>query len=177
MMLTIIYIVMLVAGLAVLVPRPSGDCPARSAPGSQSRPDASSVKVLRLVPLAIGTGAAVFGVVGLVISRWTDMAPGRGVIWSLGAGLLVGFVVQAVLYYRVLRRTAAQPLPPDPALGLTADVVITIPGNGIGQIAYDSQGQTLQIGASSATFETLPAGSVVVIEKITRRIALVRPIS
>ncbi|MEZ4515412.1 MAG: hypothetical protein R3C44_00760 [Chloroflexota bacterium] len=175
MMLTILFAVILVAGLVVVVLGFYGL--SRSfTPGSQTQADVSA-QVARLIPISIGIGAAVFGIVGLLILYLTDMGSGPSVIWALGAGLLVGFAVQAVLYYRLLRHAATQPPPPDPSLGLVAEVVITSPGNGIGQIAYQSDGQTFQIGASSATFEKIPVGSTVRIESITRRVAIVRPVS
>jgi hypothetical protein len=171
-MLTVIYGIVLIAGLIVAGLGLLGMSRSFS-PGSQPQADVSG-QVLRLVPLAVGIGAAVFGLAGLVLSRLTAVEPGPSVIYALGAGLLVGFTVQAILYYRVLQHTVAQPPAPDPSVGRLAQVVIAIPGNGIGQITYESEGQGWQIGASSATFEAIPAGSQVVIEQIVRRVALVR---
>lgn len=172
-MLTVVYIIVLVVGLVVAAVGLMAL--ARTfTPGSQAQADIST-EVVRYVPLAVGTGAAVFGVTGLILDRWSALSPGAGVIWALGAGLLVGFVIQAVLYARALRHLAAEPSP-DASQGMRAEVVITIPGNGIGQIAYHANGQTIALGASSATFQTIPAGATVVIERILRHVALVRPI-
>lgn len=173
-MITTLYIIVLIAGLVVAGLGLLGLSRA-FVPGSQAQPDVST-QALRLVPLALGAGAAVFGAAGLILLAGTALPPGETVVWALAAGLLVGFAVEAVLYLRVLRRTAAQPPPVDPDQGLRAQVVITIPGNGIGQISYRSDGRAVSAGAGSATFETIPAGTTVVIDRVIRTIAIVRPI-
>jgi hypothetical protein len=173
-MITTLYIILLIAGLIVAALGLLGLSRA-FVPGSQAQPDASA-QALRLVPLALGAGAAVFGAVGLILRAGTGLPPGETVVWALAAGLLAGFAVEAVLYVRVLRRVAAQPPPVDPDQGLRAQVVITIPSNGIGQISYRSDGRSVSAGAGSATFETIPAGTTVVIDRVIRTIAIVRPI-
>lgn len=174
MMISTLYLIVLIAGLVVAALGALGLW--RSfVPGSQAQADISA-QALRLVPLALGLGAAVAGAVGLVLVRLTTVQAGMTVLWALGAGLLVGFAIEAALYLRLLRRMAVQPPPITPDEGLTAQVVIDIPANGIGQITYCHNGETVSVGASSATFEDIPAGSAVVIDRIAGVIAVVRPI-
>lgn len=173
-MLSLLFLVLLIVGLLVSLLGLLGW--RRSfRPGSQASPDASG-HIVRLLPIALGVGAAVFGLAGLVLGQLANLGPGATVIWALATGLLAGFVVQAVLYYRLLRDETAATDETDSAAGLPATVVITIPGNGIGQIAYEHGGRTVQCGASSLTFEAIPQGTTVVIERVVRRIAQVRPV-
>lgn len=173
-MITTLYLIALLAGLVAATFGLLGLW--RSfVPGHQAQPDISA-QALRLLPLALGAGAAVFGAVGLVLVRLTDIQQGATVLWSLGAGLLVAFVIEAVLTVRLLRRVAVQPPAAVADEGLTARVVVTIPGNGVGEITYRHDGETISTGASSATFETIPAGSAVRIERVVRNIAIVRPV-
>lgn len=172
-MLTLLYMAILIIGLIVAGWSVLGL--SRSfAPGTRSQAGASD-EVMRMVPIAAGAGAAVFGAVGLVLAQWTDLEPSLSIIWALAAGLSAGFAVQMTLYFGLLRRLVANPAPPEPILGRTAEVVVAIPGQGFGRIAYRNNGQMTQIDASAGTHQPIPKGTLVIIEEIVRQVAKVRP--
>jgi hypothetical protein len=63
----------------------------------------------------------------------------------------------------------------DDAVGRQAEVVITVPHDGLGQIAYDNVSGHITLGARSVSGHPIPRGSIVTIERVNGRVAVVRP--
>jgi len=147
-------------------------------PGSQSRPKGSTHPLFsRAAFYSLGLGAAVFGGVGLLALLVLRVAPVSAILWSLGVGLVVGFAALALLVYLPRRGQAEEALIDFDAAGRRAQVVIPIPANGLGEVALvDDGGEQIHLGARAATGVAIDAGGMVVIERVTRRVAVVSPL-
>jgi membrane protein implicated in regulation of membrane protease activity len=62
------------------------------------------------------------------------------------------------------------------AVGREVEVTISIPAEGRGQIAYNNVSGRVTMGARSATGEKISSGNTVIIEKVSGRNAVVRPV-
>jgi len=131
----------------------------------------------RAVFYSLGLGAAVFGGVGLLALLLLRVAPTSSILWSLGVGLLAGFAALALLVYLPRRGQVEEALLDFDAAGRRAQVVIPIPANGLGEVALvDDGGEVLHLGARAATGATIAAGATVVIERVSKRVAVVSPL-
>ena len=62
------------------------------------------------------------------------------------------------------------------AVGRDAQVIITVPSDGLGEITFDNVSGRVTLGARSATGKQIVNGQAVRIEEVTGRVALVRPV-
>jgi hypothetical protein len=175
--LVIAYGIVLIVGLALIAAALLSLLRSFSA-GSRTRPPDSAGRVLsRAVSYSLGLGAVVFGIVGLVARLVLRVAPGPSVLWSLGAGLLVAFIAQAVLVYLPNRNRVEEAAVAVDAEGREAQVVIPVPANGLGEVAYREGTARVNLGARSAAGQPIPQGEVVLIERVVNRVAIVRPVN
>lgn len=147
-------------------------------PGSQTRPAGITHPLLsRAVSYSLGLGATVFGAVGLLVSLLFDLSPNTSVLVALGCGLVVGFIALALLVYLPSRGKAEEVLLDFDATGRRAEVVIAIPAVGLGEVAFVDGEERVHLGARSATGKPIAAGAAVVIERVTKRVAVVSLLS
>lgn len=143
-------------------------------PGSQKRlAGATHPLPSRAVSYSLGVGAAVFGAVGLLGLFLFDLAPNTSVLVALGFGLVIGFIALALLVRLPSRDETEEALIDFDASGRHAEVVIAIPAVGLGEIVFMNGADHVHLGARSATGRAIPAGAIVVIERVTRRVAVV----
>jgi hypothetical protein len=137
--------------------------------------DSDGFDVINVSPFALASFGAIFGITGLITRIAFEMNPFPSLLWATGAGLIVGGAAQAFFVY-VLSATKSShfSLQAD-GVGRSADVILTIPGDGKGTIAYDNVSGRVTLGARSLTGEQIRTGESVVIEKIVGRVAYVRP--
>ncbi len=146
-------------------------------PGRQTRPQGATHPLFsRAVTYSLGLSAAVFGVAGLVAHLLFHTAPATGILIALGLGLVVGFIALAILVYLPARGRVEEELIDFDATGRRAEVVITIPVNGLGEVALRQGAKHVNLGARSATGRPIPSGTMVVIERVTKRVAVVSPV-
>lgn len=147
-------------------------------PGRQSRPKGSTHPLFsRAAFYSLGLGAAVFGGVGLLALLVLRVAPVSGILGALAAGLVVGFVALALFVYLPTRGQVEEELLDFDATGRRAQVVIAIPVNGLGEVVLDNDGgEPIHLGARAATGAAIDAGGTVVIERVTKRVAVVSPL-
>lgn len=127
-------------------------------------------------PFALAVFGATFGLVGMITSTWLEMDPIPSILISAASGLLVGGLAQALFLYVLSPSKSSHFSLEDDALGREAQVTITIPASGKGQITFNNVSGRVRLGARSATGESIANGEFVVIEKISGRNAVVRPI-
>jgi hypothetical protein len=126
-------------------------------------------------PFALAMFGAAFGLGGLVTRIWFEMEALPSMAVATGVGLVVGLLAQlAFIYILSPSRSSHYSLEKD-AIGREADVTISIPSVGIGQIAFNNISGRVNMGARSASGEPIAAGASVTIERVIGRIALVRP--
>jgi hypothetical protein len=128
-------------------------------------------------PFALAMFGAIFGMVGLMTRLWLDMEPIPSILWSAGAGIIIGAAAQAFFIYILSPSKSSHFSLTDDAVGREAEVIITIPDNGLGQIAFNNVSGRVTLGARSSSGLVIHIGSLVTIEKIVGRVAFVRPYS
>jgi membrane-bound ClpP family serine protease len=127
-------------------------------------------------PFAMAMFGAAFGMTGLITRLWLEMEAVPSILWAAGVGIVVGGVAQVFFIYVLSPSKSSHFSLADDATGREVQVITTIPGNGLGEIAYDSAGGRIKLGARSATGKQIKRGEMVRIEQVTGRVAVVRPI-
>lgn len=137
----------------------------------------SGSDLLRAAGLSLGVAAVVFGLVGLLTELILRTSQTSSVLWSLAAGLMAGFLTQVILVGRSRHRATenASSLEHD-IVGQEAEVIIAIPADGLGEIACRDDDGLIHLGARSLTGRAIPAHERVMIERVTHRVAIVRPL-
>jgi hypothetical protein len=126
-------------------------------------------------PFALAMFGSIFGMIGLITRLWLDMDPIPSIIWSAGGGILFGGAAQAFFIYVLSPSKSSHFSLTDDAVGRQAEVIISIPQKGLGQIAFNNVSGRVTLGARSSTGEEIDNGDLVTIEKIVGRVAIVRP--
>lgn len=171
--LIIIYVSLLVVGLAFVVGAVISLLRSFT-PGRQSRPAGSAGPIIsRAWSYSLGLGAAVFGAAGLLLLLVFDLDPAMSVLVALGLGLIIGFLALALLVYLPSHDQAREALIDFDAAGCRANVVISIPANGLGEVTFRHDKERINLGARSANGLPIAKGVVVVIERVTKRVAVV----
>jgi len=146
--------------------------------GNRARPPGNTGRLLaRATVYSLGLGAVVFGGVGLIARLLLRAEPAASVLWSLGLGLLVAFAAQAVLVYLPNRGRVEEAVVAIDAEGREARVVIPVPADGLGEVAYRDGTGVVNLGARTAAGQPIPQGEIVRIERVVNRVAIVRPVS
>lgn len=129
----------------------------------------------QLVALSLGVGAAVFGAAGLVSGYGFGRNMEQGILWALAAGIIATFATQ-IIFYRVAGRRLADLTAATPDVtGRVAEVTIAIPAAGLGEISVRAGDQQVKLGARAGTGHDIPAGTRVIVDRVTNRVAFVRP--
>ncbi|MFW6182434.1 MAG: NfeD family protein [Chloroflexota bacterium] len=136
----------------------------------------SGVDFISVSPFALAMFGSTFGLVGLITRLWMEMDTVPSVLWSLGAGVIVGALSQAFFLYVLSPSKSSHYSLQDDAIGREAEVITTIPGSGLGEIAFNNVSGRIKLGARSSTGKKIGYGDVVVIERIVGRVAFVRPV-
>ena len=127
-------------------------------------------------PFGLAMFGATFGMTGLITRLWLEMAAIPSILWAVGIGLLIGGAAQALFIYVLSPSKSSHFNLADDAIGREVEVIITIPDGGLGQVAFDNVSGRVTLGARSADGKPIKRGEFVQIERITGRVAVVRPI-
>lgn len=130
---------------------------------------------ISISPFGLALFGAAFGLTGLITRLWLEMAVIPSILWAFGVGLVIGVTAQALFLYVLSPTKSSHFSLADDAIGREVEVIITIPGNGMGEIAFDNVSGRVKLGARSATGKQIRHGELVTIERITGRVAVVRP--
>lgn len=138
--------------------------------------DTGEIDFTAISPMALAIFGGAFGLTGLITRMWLDMSAVPSILLALIVGLIFGGLTQ-LFYVYVLSasRSSHYSLARD-EVGRSAEVIISIPNEGVGTIAFDNISGRVTLGARSTTGKQIAKGSVVRIEKIVGRIAYVRPL-
>lgn len=134
----------------------------------------TGVDVASISPFALAMFGATFGLTGLITRIWFEMEAVPSILWSVGIGVVVGGLAQVLFIYVLSPSRSSHFSLADDAVGREVEVIVTIPDNGLGQIAYDNISGRVTLGARSAVGKEIKRGETVIIEKITGRVAFVR---
>jgi hypothetical protein len=145
-------------------------------PGRQAKPRGATPRLFsRGMIYSLGLGLAVAGAVGLIAQLLLRAATITGLVWAIAAGSLVALIALFLLVYLPSRGRAEEAQLDFDAAGRRAEVVIAIPANGLGEVAFVDGRERINLGARSASGRAIPKGATVVIERVSRRIAVVSP--
>jgi membrane protein implicated in regulation of membrane protease activity len=190
--LNCVYFLMLMAGIiwtaivliggavsSVDVPDIDVDVPAVDLPGDIDIPsidfhvahdvdfDAGSVDVSPLSPITIASFVTSFGGLGLISTQLLGITDPVSLIFAgIGAG---GIAAGMFLFYsRVLvagQGSSAVRL--SDIRGKEAEIIIPIPRNGLGQVAFVARGARTTWSARSVDGKPIPGGTIVTIQSVT----------
>jgi membrane protein implicated in regulation of membrane protease activity len=127
-------------------------------------------------PFALAVFGATFGLVGLITLIWFEMEAIPSILISTVSGIVVGGLAQLLFLYVLSPSKSSHFSLEKDAVGIEAQVTITVPAEGQGQITFNNVSGRVQLGARSATGEEISNGEIVIIERIVGRAALVRPV-
>jgi hypothetical protein len=125
-------------------------------------------------PFALAMFGSTFGFVGLLTRLWLEMDSIPSILWSAGIGLVVGIIAQLLFIYVLSPSKSSHYSLTSDAIGREAEVIITIPDDGAGTIAFDNVSGRVTLGARSSSGRQIRTGKTVIIEKIIGRNAVVR---
>ena len=140
----------------------------------EADPD-SVFSFVSISPFALAMFGATFGLTGLLTRFWLEMNAIPSILWATAVGLVFGAAGQA-FFLLVLSPSKSSHFSLDnDAIGREAEVTISIPKDGQGRIAYNNVSGRVVLGARSVDGKPIRAGQVVIIERISGRVATVRP--
>ena len=134
----------------------------------------ADLNFIHISPFALAVFGSTFGLIGLVTRLWLEQEAIASVLWSAGIGLIFGALAQAAFIYILSPSKSSHYTLETDAIGREAEVIITIPGSGVGQIAYNNVSGRVNLGARSITGQSIKTGEIVKIERIVGRIAFVQ---
>jgi hypothetical protein len=129
---------------------------------------------LSISPFALAMFGAAFGLIGLITRITFDMGAAASLFWAAVSGLIVGTLAQLLFLYVLSPSKSSHYSLADVAVGRDAEVIITIPAEGLGTIAFDTMSGRVTLGARSAMGKAIAKGQTVSIDKVTGRVAVVR---
>ena len=136
----------------------------------------SGIDFVNISPFALAMFGALFGLTGLITRMWLDLSAIPSILWATGAGILFGVMAQAFFIYVLSPSKSSHFDLSAVALGREVEVIVTIPPDGRGTVAFDGAGGRLTLGARSGTGKQISRGQTVTVEKIVGRIVVVQPL-
>jgi membrane protein implicated in regulation of membrane protease activity len=136
----------------------------------------TGLDIASVSPFAMAMFGATFGLTGLITRIWLEMEAIPSILWAVGIGIIVGGLAQVLFIYVLSPSRSSHFSLSDDALGREVEVIVTIPTNGLGQIAYYNISGRVTLGARSADGKQIKRGESVTIEKVTGRVAFVRSV-
>jgi hypothetical protein len=129
---------------------------------------------LSISPFALAMFGAAFGVTGLITRIAWDMGAAASLFWATLAGLVIGTLAQLLFLYVLSPSKSSHYSLADVAVGRDAEVIITIPAEGLGTVAFDTLSGRVTLGARAKMGKKIAKGQTVTIDKVTGRVAVVR---
>jgi membrane protein implicated in regulation of membrane protease activity len=136
--------------------------------------DHPEVGLSPLSPITIATFITTFGGVGLIVNNLTTFSPVLGLLVSTVSGFALAGVM-FLLYARVLMAVqGSSEVQIGELVGQTGEVITTIPGDQVGQIALVARGTRVRSPARSADGQAIPRGTMVEIVEEAGNVVIVR---
>lgn len=128
-----------------------------------------------LSPVVIAMFVTTFGGVGQICLRVFKIESALvHVPISMVSGLVVGAIV-FVAFYKIVGSVQGTSQPTEKEIiGLKAEVLTSIPSEGLGEIAYNVRGMRYNVPAKSEDRKMIPAATSVTIERVAGNIYFVR---
>jgi membrane protein implicated in regulation of membrane protease activity len=128
--------------------------------------DHGSVGVSALSPITIANFVTSFGGFGLIATQMFHMPDAISIIPASVGGVCIA-ALMFVFYTKVLiAGQGSSEVRMTDISGTVAEVIIPIPQNGLGQVAFVVRGARMTRGARSADGEPIPRGTIVAIQAV-----------
>ena len=115
-----------------------------------------------------------FGGGGVIAHYWLQWPLLGSLGLAIGAGVVVAAAAYAILDFIFRETQAGSEFAVGETVGREAEVIISIPEGGVGEVAYIMRGQREQSSARAIDAAPIPKGSAVVIERVSGPTAYVR---
>jgi membrane protein implicated in regulation of membrane protease activity len=122
----------------------------------------------------VATFVTGFGGGGVIAHYWLQWPLFGSLALAIGAGVVVAAAAYAILDFLFRETQAGSEFAVSETVGREAEVIISIPESGVGEIAYIMRGQREQSAARAADGAAIAKGSPVVIERVSGPTAYVR---
>ncbi|OPZ22615.1 MAG: hypothetical protein BWZ10_00365 [candidate division BRC1 bacterium ADurb.BinA364] len=126
-------------------------------------------------PAVIATFLATFGGSGYIYMRMFDMDGTWSVLPALATAFVVGAAVFMIFDYIFKNTQGGVEVNIANLIGREAEVIVSIPADGMGEIAFASGGGRINTPARSETGTAIPKNTIVRISKIVGTVYLVKP--
>jgi membrane-bound ClpP family serine protease len=127
-------------------------------------------------PITIAMFITSFGGVGFILQQF----PGSNLLINLPLALVSGLAIAGLAFYilyKIFSMTqASSNYSRESVLDLEAEVITSIPANGIGEIAYTAKGSRFSAPARSEEQDAIPRHTIVRMTKVVGNIFYVREI-
>ncbi|MDQ1326976.1 MAG: hypothetical protein QG641_256, partial [Candidatus Poribacteria bacterium] len=144
--------------------------------GGHANGNSSETNISPVSPITISMFITAFGGIGFIFQQ----IPGGNWMLSLPLAFISGFVIAGAAFYilyRLFKATQANSnYSRESLLGLEAEVITSIPSDGLGEIAYVTRGSRFNAPARSEEHNPIPTHSVVRMTRIVGNIFYVREI-
>ena len=137
--------------------------------------DHSTVKVPSLSPVTIASFVTAFGAFGLISSGMFNASTRDSLLWAAIGGFIVALIAHFAFGYFLIAPQGSSEVRLNEIIGSEAEVIVPIPSDSVGEIAFVAQGGRVTYTAKSGTGAPIARGTTVVIEKIIGGVAVVQP--
>jgi membrane protein implicated in regulation of membrane protease activity len=115
-----------------------------------------------------------FGGGGVIAHYWLRWPLLGSLAVAIGSGVVVAGAAYALLDFIFKETQAGSEFAVGETVGREAEVIVSIPAGGVGEVAYIMRGQREQSSARAIDAGAIPKGSAVVIERVSGPTAYVR---
>jgi hypothetical protein len=122
----------------------------------------------------VATFVTGFGGGGTIAHYWLQWPLLGSLATAIGAGVVVAGAAYAILDFIFKETQAGSEFAVGETVGREAEVIVSIPEGGVGEVAYIMRGQREQSSARSVDGAPISKGSAVVIERVSGPTAYVR---
>ena len=133
--------------------------------------DHGEIGLPSISPMSIASFVTAFGAFGIISSQLFGVSDVGSLLYALGGGLVIGVIAQLLFIYVFSPQTSSLRTQHD-VVGLTAEVIIPIPAEGVGQIAVISRAT---YSARTRSGQSFKQGDVVRVAELAGSVAFVEP--
>ena len=136
--------------------------------------DQGEVGLPSLSPMSIASFVTAFGAFGVISSQLFDASGGISLLFAMGGGLAVGVIAQLIFIYVFSPQISSLRTQQD-LVGLSAEVITSVPDGGVGKIALVSRGSRVTYSARAKSGQSFKQGEIVRVVELVGSIAFVEP--
>lgn len=139
--------------------------------------DGGTVKVPSLSPVTIASFITAFGAFGIISGQLLGASQGGTLLWAAGAGIVVAVLAHFAFGYFLIAPQGSSEVHESDVVGASAEVLVPVPADSVGEIALVAQGGRVTYPARSSTGVALPRGHPVIVDRVISGVAWIRPMS